>query len=94
MKRWCAEDGEFWKMLPVLLPSVRFQEHVSGEETMPSVLSDYPNSHLMFRISADVAILDENIPALQKPLQSADEFVELVSAIGTVILSPPNVIFS
>ncbi len=48
----------------------RLDEHILGEQRVPGILGDDPDRQAVVRIGAAIAVLHEQVAALQEALQS------------------------
>ena len=67
-------------------------EHVAGEEALPGGVGDDADGHAVVGVSADVAVLNEQLLALQEGLQALEQRVELVGGEGAVVIARPDLL--
>src|SRR5579885_2024468 len=77
-------------MAPNGVLAANFQKHGSGEQAVPCFLSNDANRQAMVRISAGVAVLYEDISALEVTLKASQQSAEALPSEGAVVLSPPD----
>ena len=73
-----GDDGELRHVLLHRVDGRRLEEHVAREEAVPGLLGDDPDRQAVLRIGAGVAVLDEDVPALQVALQAGVEHAEVL----------------
>ena len=88
-----GDHREIGNVSPVRFIRLGQKKHVPGEHGMPGVFADDADRHSVVRIGSGIAILDEHVSPLEKALEAIVEVVELIRAEGTVVLSPPNLLF-
>ncbi len=80
------------------MPAVFFcclglNEHIPGEQAMPGIFCDHPHRQAVFRIGSAKAVLNKQVATLEKALQPAEQFIKFFTAVGPVILPPPDLVF-
>ena len=72
----------------------RAQEHVAGEQAVPGGLGNHAHLAAVVGVRADVAVLDEDVAALQVGEQAAVHEVEVVLLEVVVDLAPPDLVLA
>ncbi len=70
----------------------RGQEHVAGEQVLPGGGGDDPDIHLVIPVRAGVAVLDEDLLALQVGQQPVMEMIEFFRGEGLVLPAPMDIV--
>ena len=92
-KPGAADDGELRHVLLELVLVADLQEHGAREQAVPGLLGDDADGQAVLGIGAGVAILHEDVAALQVALQARQQRAEVFAGEGPVVLAPPDAVF-
>ena len=70
------------------------QEHVAGEHAVPGGLGDDPQLQAVLGVGAGVAVLDEDVAALEVGLQPDLQQLEVLGVERLVVLAPPDLVLA
>ena len=77
LEGWCGDHGEVRDMPPVGLLVFGQDEHVAGKQAVPGVLGHDAHRQAVVRVGAGVAVLHEQVAALQEALHAGVQLGEL-----------------
>ena len=92
LKRGRRDHGEFGHVPPQRILTPNLQEHGARKQTVPRLLRDDADGEGVLRVGPGVAVLHENIAALQVALQARQQGAEILAGDGPVVLAPPDLL--
>jgi hypothetical protein len=88
-----VDDRELGNVVPELFRVVLANEHVAREEVVPGAGVDDANGDPVLGVSSDVAVLDEDVPALEVGGETGPE-PRVVFGLERLRRIPPDVLFA